>query len=74
MHMTSPDNQSPALQAIVTRARAEFLEMPGLRLTAAQARRLWTLDAQVCAAVLTELLACRFLKRVGGDAYIRADN
>lgn len=63
----------PPLHVAVERARAEFLEMPGLRLTAAQARRLWTLEAGVCDAVLEELLASRFLKRTAGDAFIRND-
>ena len=32
------------IQDVVRRVRGEFLEMPGLRLTAQQARRLWRLD------------------------------
>ena len=31
--------------AIVKRVRTEFMEMPGLRLTPAQAMRLWSIDA-----------------------------
>ena len=38
------------------RARAEFLEMPGLQLTVAQAARLWHFDSALCSAVLTELV------------------
>ena len=69
--MTFPQD-SPVKQAL-DRARAEFREMPGLRLTAAQARRLWTLDAGICDVVLAELLALRVIRRTTGDAYIRND-
>jgi hypothetical protein len=41
--------------------QAEFLEMPGLRVTRAQARRLWALDGAVCEAVLCALVDARFL-------------
>ena len=34
--------------ALVERARGEFLEMPGLRLTIPQAARLWGLDTDSC--------------------------
>ena len=73
MHATLPDATAPWLHLAVQRARAEFLEMPGLRLTPAQARRLWSLDATACDAVLSELLAVRFLRCAAGGAYIRND-
>ena len=41
---------------IVRRIQGEFLEMPGLRLTEPQARRLWALEPSLCSAVLTELI------------------
>ena len=41
--------------------RGEYLEMPGLRLTHAQAQRLWGLDAQTCASVLETLREDAFL-------------
>jgi Fic family protein len=40
---------------------AEYLEMPGLRLTLDQARRLWGLDEATCAASLRRLVEMRFL-------------
>ena len=55
------------------RIRGEFLEMPGLRLTVAQASRLWHVDAGVCAAVLRRLVADRFLTLTRLGAYVRAD-
>jgi len=53
--------------------RAEFLEMPGLRLTRTQAQRLWNLDAKACDAVLSALVNVRFLRRTDNGAYVRAD-
>ena len=48
------------------RIEAEYREMPGLSLTAAQAARLWTLDSEHCARVLSELINTGFL-RCGAD-------
>ena len=43
------------LEAVLRRVRAEFVEMPGLRLTPAQATRLWGLDGPACHAVIEAL-------------------
>jgi hypothetical protein len=40
---------------------AEFQEMPGMRLTLAQARRLWNLSPEDCAAVFEHLLSSGML-------------
>ncbi|MGE0042410.1 MAG: hypothetical protein AB7H88_08150 [Vicinamibacterales bacterium] len=48
---------------LVARIRAEFLEMPGLRLTPHQAERLWGLDRPTCEAVLARLTATHVLVR-----------
>ena len=61
-----------AYQAALHRARADFLEMPGLRLTLDQARRLWMLDPAVCDAVLEDLVGMDFLERIGRDTFRRA--
>src|SRR5262245_10366580 len=58
---------------VLQRVRAEFLEMPGLRLTRAQARRLWALDEAVCDAILTALVDARFLVHSGNVAFMRAE-
>lgn len=55
------------------RARGEFLEMPGLRLTVSQARRLWNLDAHLCESLLFTLVETRFLVRLQDGAFVRAD-
>ncbi len=44
-----------------TRIRAEFLEMPGLRLTADQAQRLCGVGRTICQMVLDELVNAKFL-------------
>jgi len=59
--------------ALLTRVRAEFLEMPGLSLTVAQAVRLWALDAMVCAAVLSALVDARFLVNTRRAQFVRPD-
>jgi hypothetical protein len=48
-------------EQLLTRVRGEFLEMPGLRLTRDQARRLWGLDDGTCALVLDILTRRGFL-------------
>ncbi len=58
---------------IVRRIQGEFLEMPGLRLTEPQARRLWALEPSLCSAVLTELVDDGFLLRTREGAFIRVD-
>ena len=45
------------------RIRGEYVEMPGLTLTIAQASRLWRLDSSVCQELLERLVAEAFLKR-----------
>jgi len=57
----------------VTRARAEFLEMPGLTLTAGQATRLFALDADLCESVLAALVESRFLMRTRTAAFTRSE-
>jgi hypothetical protein len=55
------------------RVRGEFLEMPGLRLTPEQARRLWRLDQSACDAVLGALVRSRFLAKTRDGAFVRDD-
>jgi hypothetical protein len=54
------------------RIRSEYLEMPGMRLTATQVQRLSGLEISVCSLVLDDLVRARFLY-VGRDgSYSRA--
>jgi len=52
--------------------RAEFNEMPGLRLTASQMQRLWGLDEMMCGALVQALVAAGYLRRTSNGAYARA--
>ena len=62
------------IQEVVRRVRGEFIEMPGLRLTPEQARRLWRLDELACDAVLGALVDARFLARTRDGAFVRDDD
>ena len=65
---------TPASEDVLRRVKGEFLEMPGLRLTEAQARRLWALDAASCAALLGALVDANFLFKTRDGAFMRVDN
>ena len=54
------------MNELVGRIRAEFLEMPGLRLTVAQASRLWGLDEGACRHVIDVLVGSSFLRWTPG--------
>jgi len=54
------------LQAVADRVRAEFNEMPGLRLTREQAARLLGLRQPDCDAIIDELVADSFLRWSAG--------
>ena len=58
---------------IACHIRAEYLESPGLRLTATQIQRLWCLDTVQCEAVLTALIDARFLRRTRDGEFVRID-
>lgn len=58
---------------VLQRIQGEFVEMPGLRLTAAQAQRLWGLERDVCTAMLGALVDARFLSQTRDGAYVRIE-
>jgi len=58
------------LESLVARIRGEYQEMPGLRLTFAQACRLWQVDAATCQRLLDQLVRETFLYKTNGGAYI----
>ncbi len=62
------------VEHVLLRVRGEYVEMPGLRLTLAQAQRLWGLDAVACASVLRELVDAKFLRRTVDDMFVRFDS
>ena len=57
---------------LLHRVRSEFLEMPGLRLTPAQAARLWAVDRQTSERILDGLTMAGFLFRNREGGYLRA--
>ena len=62
---------SRGIHEVVGRVRGEYLEMPGLRLTSEQARRLWRLDESACDAVLDALVESGFLARTRDGAFVK---
>jgi hypothetical protein len=56
--------------ALRDRIRGEFLEMPGLKLTPAQARRRWSMNEAVCVEALQSLAADGFLHQTASGAFI----
>ena len=64
MTMTTPRER------LVERIRGEYAEMPGLRLTLAQAARLWQLDVAICETLLQQLALNMCLRKMPDGAYI----
>jgi hypothetical protein len=62
-----------ATEDVLRRVQGEFLEMPGLRLTEPQARRLWGLDAASCGLLLGALVDAKFLFRTRDGAFMRIE-
>ncbi len=56
---------------LLRRVRAEFIEMPGLRLTRQQAGRLWALDEATCGRLLAALSENGFLMCAPDGRYSR---
>ena len=70
---SSPAVSTESFLEAVRRAKAEFLEMPGLKLTAAQAAKLWSVDAVLCDKILSALVESRFLMETANASFIRAE-
>ena len=66
--------QDEGTTQLLHRIRSEFLEMPGLRLTSAQAARLWALDRQTSERLLEGLTMTGFLSKNSEGAYLRASS
>jgi hypothetical protein len=59
---------------LLCRIRAEYLEMPGLQLTAPQARCLFGLDSETWDAVLAALVDAKFLSRTPNGMFAIASD
>ncbi|HET7220905.1 MAG TPA: hypothetical protein VFJ02_22785 [Vicinamibacterales bacterium] len=57
-------------ETVRRRAEAEYLEMPGLKLTAVQASRLWHLDPAASARLLDSMVDAGLLYRAKDGAYL----
>jgi hypothetical protein len=65
--------QCRPIDEVLRRVQGEFLEMPGLRLTGAQARRLWGLDIAMCDALLGALVDAKFLFKTRDGAFMKVE-
>lgn len=67
--------EGPAMRMdeVLQRIQGEFVEMPGLRLTTAQAQRLWGLERDVCDALLGALVDAKFLSQTRDGAFVRTE-
>ena len=65
------DSSGPTRSDVVQRIQGEYIEMPGLKLTLPQAARLFGVSAHESQRVLSELIACGFLRRDRNGAYQR---
>ncbi len=61
------------LPTLIDRARSEFNEMPGLRLTLPQASRLWNLDLASCEQVIDALVGDAFLRWTRAGSVVQVD-
>ena len=68
--MTHTAALPPLTHDLDTLIRAEYLEMPGLCLTVAQAARLWNANPDDCSQMLDALTRAGFLYR-SKDQYLR---
>jgi hypothetical protein len=59
------------MHTTIERLRAEFLEMPGLRLTVLQVQRLCGVDHTVCQGILDALVDVKFLRVNRDGTYAR---
>jgi hypothetical protein len=64
------NNDSVADETVRRRVEAEYREMPGLKLTAAQAARLWHLGVADSAALLESMVKAGLLYRSRDGAYL----
>jgi len=70
--MTGLQERKTRIRDLEARVEHEYLEMPGERLTVAQAAKLWNVDETEAHVVLDRLVERRFLRHVG-PYYFRSD-
>jgi hypothetical protein len=70
--MVTPESHTRT-NDMLRRIQGEFLEMPGLQLTVAQASRLWGCESGACAQLLASLVEVNFLFQTGRGTFIRVE-
>ena len=58
-------------QRVLDRIRAEYLEMPGMKLTPAQLQRLCGIEQTMCTLALESLVKAHFLTLKSDGTYVR---
>jgi len=58
--------------AMLQKIRNEFVDLPGLRLTAQQAKRVWELDESNCRRLLATLVEKKFLRQNEHGSYLQS--
>jgi hypothetical protein len=72
MQGTREGRQMRTIEDVLNYLRAEYMEMPGLRLKAGQVQRLCGIEQTMCQQVLDSLVESRFLCLKPDGAYARA--
>lgn len=67
---TTIEREAAVTDGVRRRAQAEYLEMPGLKLTAAQASRLWHVDAAASATLLDSMVEAGVLYKTTDGSYL----
>lgn len=71
-HPGHGERRNPASRAkLLRRVEVEYHDMPGLRLTRAQAQRLFGLREDICARVLETLVQARILRIDASGSFVR---
>ena len=71
MAVRDAEPTTKSIRDVVLRVQGEYSDMPGLKLTEAQAQRLLGIDRDTCAVVLSTLIERRFLRRTANGLYVR---
>jgi hypothetical protein len=59
------------LDDVIALMRMEYMEMPDLRLSLMQARRLWDIPTELCADALDRLVQSGFLAQMPDGSFLR---
>ena len=72
--MNNPERRNHwTREELVARARSEFADMPGLRITREQASKLWSLRPDISERILGQLEQDGVLRRADRGNYCRRD-